>query len=257
LIPKKCALVVSRTTGWEGDLAGMIFKVQARMTHGRVGLLWISLLVVLGPSPARLCAQENGPQTSVAFSAGMGVSYINAPSIVDYLNKYTSQADRVADFTPAVEFFAAPEVPLSPTLILKLEYAYLLKSYSLVESQGTYSFDYSVHMPTVVLNYLLEGDKFYVKVGGGIGYHFGKFSYLFPNASSEARFTGGGLGLKLELMGNTAFGESLYGLIGGDIRLDFIGALKDADGKGPAGAIDPVKLRFASAGIKFGLIYYF
>jgi hypothetical protein len=235
----------------------MFYNHQAGMTYGRVGLLWIFLLAVLLPSRATLFAQENGPQRSLAFSAGMGVSYINAPSIVDYLNKYTSQADKVADFTPAVEFFAAPEVQLNSTLILKLEYAYLLKSYSLVESQGTYSFEYSVHMPTVVLNYLLEGDKFYVKVGGGLGYHFGKFNYLFPNASSEARLTGSGVGLKLELIGNTAFGESLYGLIGGDIRLDFIGALKDSGGNAPVGAIDPVKLRFASAGIKFGLIYYF
>lgn len=227
------------------------------MTYRRLGLLWISLLVVVFPSGARLFSQENGPQRSAAFSAGMGVSYINTPSIVDYLNMYTSQADRVADFTPAVEFFAAPEISLGSSFILKLEYAYLLKSYSLGELGGTYSFDYSAHMPTLVLDYLLEGDKFYVKAGGGIGYHFGRFSYLFPNSSTEARFTGNGVGFKLELIGNTAFGESLYGLIGGDLRLDFIGALKDASGKGPVGAIDPVKLHFASAGIKFGLVYYF
>jgi hypothetical protein len=227
------------------------------MARRRLGVVCVSLLFVLPLYRATLVAQEQGPKKSVAFSAGMGVSYINAPSIVDYLNKYTSQADRVADFTPAVEFFAAPEISLNSTFILKLEYAYLLKSYSLAESQGTYSFDYSVHMPTVVLDYLLEGDRFYVKVGGGIGYHFGKFSYLFPNASTEARFTGNGVGIKLEIMGNTAFGESLYGLIGGDLRGDFIGALKDNSGNGPYQATGPVKMHFAGAGIKFGLVYYF
>jgi hypothetical protein len=226
------------------------------MTHARLVVIFAFLLVIVS-CRVRLCAQENGPQGSVAFSAGMGVTYINVPNIVDYLNRYTSQADRASDFTAAVEFFAAPEVSLSSDLILKLEYAYLLKSYSLVESQGTFSFDYSVHMPTLVLDYLLEGEKFYVKVGGGIGYHFGTFSYLFPNANTEARFASNGVGIKLELMGNTAFSESLYGLIGGDLRADYIGALKDNAGNGPSQAAGPVRMHFAGAGIKFGLVYYF
>jgi hypothetical protein len=215
------------------------------------------LFSILHPIGGFLLAQEESPKRSAGVSGGMGVSYIDAPNVVDYLNRFAGTDERVSDFASAVEFFAAPETWLSSDVILRLEYAYLLKSYSLGSSNGVYRFDYSVHMPTVVLNYLLEGDGFYVKVGGGIGYHFGKFSYLFPNSSTEARFTGNGIGVKLELMGNTAFGESLYGLIGGDLRLDFIGALTDSDGKGPVGTVDPVRLRFASAGIKFGLVYYF
>jgi len=187
----------------------------------------------------------------------MGVSYLNAPSIVNYLNKYASQTERVADFTPAVEFFAAPEFLLSSDFSIKLEYAYLLKSYSLSSLGGVYTFDYSIHMPTAVLDYLLEGDGFYLKVGGGVGYHFGKFSYLFPNSSTDARFTSNGVGIKFELVGNTAFSESLYALIGGDLRLDYVGALKDSNGNSPSQADGSVKLNFASAGVKFGLVYYF
>jgi len=227
------------------------------MIYYRSVLLSVLLLLLLLPFGGGLLAQEDSPRSSAAFSAGMGVSYINAPNVVDYLNKYASQADRVADFTPAVEFFIAPELSLNSTLVLRLEYAYLLKSYSLNGLGGVYSFDYSIHMPTAVLDYLLKGEGFYVKVGGGMGYHFGKFSYLFPNSNSEAQFTGSGIGIKLELIGNTAFSESLYGLIGGDLRLDYIGALKDNSGNGPSQATGNVRLRFASAGIKFGLVYYF
>jgi hypothetical protein len=212
---------------------------------------------MLYPFGGLLLAQQETVERTVGVSAGMGVSYIDAPNVVDYLNKFASPAERASDFTSAVEFFVAPEKWLSPSVVLRLEYSYLLKSYSLSSSYGLYHFDYSVHMPTLVLDYLFQGDGFYVKAGGGVGYHFGKFSYRFPNANTEARFTGNGVGVKLELMGNTAFGESLYGLIGGDLRLDFIGALKDSDGNGPVGAIDPVRLRFTSVGIKFGLVYYF
>ena len=250
-------LAGSHTTELESDLISAHPKIQLDMTRGRAGLLFVPLLFSLFPCGGGLHAQEEGPRSSAALSAGMGVSYINAPNVVDYLNRYASQADRVADFTPAVEFFVAPELSLSSTLVLRVEYAYLLKSYSLSGLGGVYSFEYSVHMPTAVLDYLLKGDGFYVKVGGGMGYHFGKFSYLFPNSNSEARFTGNGIGFKLELVGNTAFGESLYGLIGGDLRLDYIGALKDDSGNGPSQATGNVKLRFASAGIKFGLVYYF
>jgi hypothetical protein len=227
------------------------------MSHRRGAFLSFCVLYVLYPFGGLLLAQQETVERTVGVSAGMGVSYIDAPNVVDYLNKFASPAERASDFASAVEFFVAPEKWLSPSAVLRLEYAYLLKSYSLSSSFGLYHFDYSVHMPTLVLDYLFQGDGFYVKAGGGVGYHFGKFSYMFPNSNTEARFTGSGVGVKLELTGNTAFGESLYGLIGGDLRLDFIGALKDSDGNGPVGAVDPVKLHFTSVGIKFGLVYYF
>ena len=209
-----------------------------------------------------LYAQDATARRRASFSAGMGVSYIRASDVVDYVNQVISP-DKLDDFASAVEFFAAPEISLNADLSLKFEYAYLLKTYSVSgQGAGLFSFDYAVHMPTVVLVYVLEGEGFYVKLGGGAGYHFGKFTQLFPNSASESRFTTGGIGFKLEAMGNTAFSESLYGLIGGDARLDFLGRLKDNAGKGleirrAFGPIDPVRLRFASVGIKFGLVYYF
>jgi hypothetical protein len=227
------------------------------MSYRRGVFLSFCVFYSLCPLGRLMLAQQETLERTVGVSAGMGVSYVDAPNVVEYLNKFASPSERASDFTSAVEFFVAPETWLSPSVVLKLEYAYLLKSYSLGSSFGSYHFDYSVHMPTLILDYVFEGDAFYVKVGGGVGYHFGKFSYLFPNSSTEARFTGNGVGVKLELMGNTAFGESLYGLIGGDLRLGFIGALKDSDGNGPVGAVDPVRLHFASVGIKFGLVYYF
>lgn len=227
------------------------------MSYRQSVFLGFCIFCMLSPFGGLLSAQQETLERTVGVSAGMGVSYIDAPNVVDYLNKFAGPAERVSDFTSAVEFFVAPEKWLSPSVVLRLEYSYLLKSYSLSSSYGLYHFDYSVHMPTLVLDYVFEGDAFYVKAGGGVGYHFGKFSYMFPNSNTEARFASKGVGVKLELMGNTAFGESLYGLIGGDLRLDFIGALKDPDGNGPVGAVDPVRLHFTSVGIKFGLVYYF
>ena len=232
------------------------------MTKHRLNCLRVSFLFLSLVSPGVLRAQDSLPRKPVAFSAGMGVSYVRAVDIVDYVNQFTGPSDKLSDFTSAVEFFAAPEISLNSEFGLKLEYSYLLKSYTVARTDGTYSFEYSVHMPTALLVYVLEGDGFYVKLGGGFGYHFGRFTQLFPNSATESRFTSSGPGFKLEVMGNTAFSESLYGLIGGDLRLDLVGTLKDGTGKEleirrAFGPIDPVRLHFFSAGIKFGLVYYF
>lgn len=221
-----------------------------------------SLLAALLSSQSVL-AQDVRISKPLAVAAGMGVSYVHATDVVDFVNQIAAPSERVSDFGTAVEFFAAPEMSFSSGFGLKLEYAYLLKDYTVTGPlPGRFEFSYSVHMPTAVLFYRLEGDGFFVKLGGGMGYHLGRFTRLDPNSGSESRYTSGGLGFKLELMGNTAFGESFYGLIGGDLRLDFIGILKDDAGRAleirtADGRLDPIKLRFASLGIKFGIIYYF
>jgi hypothetical protein len=236
----------------------MIFREVDRLKNRVASLPSLSLLVLFlfqAGSTSSLFAQETKQRSNITVAAGMGVSYINPFDLVDYMNQFTSQ--KVPDFSSAVEFFIAPETCLSEDFNVKLEYAYLLKTQNIVGSFGSYSFDYSFHMPTVLLVYVIDGEGFYVKIGGGLGYHFGAMTSLTPSSADENRYTSTGLGLKLELMGNTAFGESLYGLIGADLRLDFVGRLKDAAGRNPMIGDRPVKLNFASAGIKFGLAYYF
>lgn len=223
----------------------------------------LTLLLSAFLSSEAILAQDARISKPLAVSAGMGVSYVHATDVVDFVNQIAAPSERVGDFGTAVEFFAAPEMSFSSGFGFKLEYAYLLKEYAVTGPlPGQFEFSYSVHMPTAVLFYRLEGDGFFVKFGGGVGYHLGKFTRLDPNSGSESRYTSGGPGFKLELMGNTAFGESLYGLIGGDLRVDFIGELKDNLGRGleirrADGKLDPINLRFASLGIKFGIIYYF
>lgn len=230
------------------------------MNHHLCRLVLFCVFVPLHLSTGPLFAQSSSTRRDIAISVGMGVCYIKASGVVDYINQFNN---KVPDITTAVEFFAAPEFHFRSDLGLKLEYAYLLKSYTIAGPlPGSFEFSYTVHMPTTVLFYVLQGDGYYVKLGGGVGYHFGKFTRFDPNSESESQFTSNGLGFKLEVIGNTAFGESLYGLIGGDLRLDFIGSLKDAGGQGleiqrAFGTIDPLRLHFMSAGIKFGLIYYF
>jgi len=194
-------------------------------------------------------------------SAGMGLTYISASDIVAYINSLTTQQTK--ELTAAGEFFIAPEIQFSNSFALKLEYSYLMKPYNIdVSNAGTYHLSYILHMPSVILDYLIVGDGYFFKFGGGMGYHFGIFTQRFPNSNTDATYSASGVGFKLEAVGNTTLGGSLYALIGVALRGDFIGQLQDKDGnyiiiRKPYSSDENARLGFLSFGIKFGLTYYF
>lgn len=197
--------------------------------------------------------------TPFAIAAGFGVSLISATDIVDYINGYTPSPGKVDDFGTAVEFFGASEFRLRPSWGLKVEYAYLLKSYNVPQAVGgEYTFSYHVHMPTAVLQYRFIGEGYALKVGGGGGYHMAVFSQNFGYQGGE-EYSSHGFGLKLDAEGNTAFDEHFFGYIAIDIRKNFMSALKGSDGKTlslPSGGGD-TSMSFFSIGLKFGFIYLF
>jgi hypothetical protein len=142
---------------------------------------------------------------------------------------------------------------------VKLEYSYLLKSYSVPQQVGSdLSISYGIHMPCVVLQHVLSGRGYLLKLGGGLGYHVAHFtqegSYFLPDT-----YTSKGLGIKIEAEGNTEFDEHLFGLIAVDVREDLMGDFRNPVGRTLA---IPVKntqasMSFFSVGLKFGLTYYF
>ncbi|MFQ5797834.1 MAG: hypothetical protein ACE5H0_03960 [Bacteroidota bacterium] len=203
--------------------------------------------------------QRNAVSHYFGVGGGMGVSTVSAGDVVDYINTLATPTERIDEFGTAVEFFISPEFQLNASWGLKAEYSYLLKSYIIPAegATGTYDFTYDVHMPTLVLQYLIIREGYLFKFGAGVGYHFGSFSVGFP--PSEIVSAAQGFGGKLEAAGHTSLGGNLYGIIAGDIRLDFVGDLESKNGQklGSVVSQDNVSLHFFSLGIKFGLSYYF
>ncbi|MEK6756492.1 MAG: hypothetical protein AABZ02_10115 [Bacteroidota bacterium] len=220
-------------------------------------------LLVLCPI-ASVEAQQVGTQDSKRFfdiTLGMGVGAHSAPSIVDYINAVAQPRaeQRLDEFTSAVEFFVVPELQLADEWSAGIEYSLLLKSYSLDDRSGYLRSDisYQVHMPTVLVQYLLFGEGYRLKVGGGVGYHLVRFNQNFYAYGSEETFRAEGLGVKLSAIGNTQFDETFYGSIGIDLRWDFLGTLKRGDG---SEAIDRItkavpKMNFFTLGLKFGIMF--
>jgi hypothetical protein len=194
----------------------------------------------------------------VAVTAGLGVDLVNAADIVDYVNSMSPYSQRVDDFGVGAEFFSASEFSVSESWGMKLEYAYLIKSYNVTNPDPTFTaVSYGVHLPTVMAQYLIVGKGYLFKLGGGLGYHIAKISQEY--SSTEKNYKSTGIGMKVEAEGNTAFDSHLYGLIAADVRYAIMSEAKNSDGKSLTIGVSGknVKMNFFSLGIKFGLIYYF
>lgn len=218
----------------------------------------IVVVMIAGvPCVSRAVPEGEGPASSdrrIGLSAGMGVNYFSATDIVDRVNGTGITTERANDFVAAAEFFGVVSFPLSPDWAVKLEYAYLISSYNVQTIFPGSEFTVSAHMPTLVAQYILVDRGVYnVKTGAGLGYHFGSYTERYGTA--DATFTGSGIGAKLDLEANTAFGESFYAYLGGDVRFDFIGTLS-ADGNTNVGAGKSPGLDFFSIGAKLGFTIY-
>ncbi len=201
-------------------------------------------------------AQTENPKVSprLSISAGMGANFHNAQDIVNLMNSNSLITKRVDDFQSGVEFFGAFSVPLSSDWEMKVEYVYLMASYSEATPYGNAEFTYSVHMPTLIGQYVLHAEQTYnIKAGVGFGYHFGAYSQKYSLVDGTYRASG--MGALIELEGNTALGEDVFAHLGTQIRWDFVGDLKNAAGNSPGGTFT-TSLHFFSVGARLGVTVY-
>ncbi len=193
----------------------------------------------------------------IALSGGMGVEYLSAPNVVDFVNAsigaYTRQ--RVPEFKSAVQFFGALSYPLSSGWVLKVEYVYLLGSYNPDIPSVPSEFALTVNMPSVILQYVLWDEGLYnIKAGVGLGYHFASLTTKYLTVDDQ--LSGSGIGTVMELEANTAFGEHLFAYLGADLRWELIGTMEGLQNSQPATLSRPNMQAFG-IGARLGFSYYF
>jgi len=221
-----------------------------------ISLLMMSFGVLEGrPSVAPVSVPGDSQLSSrVAISGGMGVEYLSAPNVVDYINvliaSYTRQ--RVPEFKSSVQFFGALAYPISNDWVLKAEYVYLLGSYNPDTPNRASEFSLTMNMPSVILQYVLWDEGLYnIKAGIGIGYHFATLTTKYLTVDDQ--LSGKGIGTLAELEANTAFGEHLFAYLGADLRWELIGIMR---GLQPGGLPRPNMHAFG-VGARLGFSYYF
>ncbi|MCI0706951.1 MAG: hypothetical protein L0Y80_05630 [Ignavibacteriae bacterium] len=187
-----------------------------------------------------VCTQQSFSQvedhrpSQYSISLGMGVGVHSAPSLADYISAFGTSGDgeRVDEFSSMLELYVTPSMRVEREWDVAIEYGLLLKTH-LVGSNNTSSgteFAYSVHMPTAIVHYVVDGESYYVKLGGGAGYHFATMTRTLFVFGSEEKFSTAGFGAKLEAVGNTKFDDTFYGNIVADLRWDFLDSFKKCCG---------------------------
>jgi hypothetical protein len=188
----------------------------------------------------------------------MGIDLAAAPTLVDYVNTLADPSQRATSFATDIEFFGGAEFPVSDQWGGALEYSYLFKSYTLPTAvTGTYTIFYSLHMPLAMVQYIIPGKGYFVKLGGGIGYHSGLVEQKGSLYGTDSTYTTKGIGIKALAVGQTAFDEHLYAYISGTTRWELLGNVKDTRGNILQNHGQPASLSMFVVGLAFGLTYYF
>ena len=184
----------------------------------------------------------------VEVRAGMGINFLSNPSLTEYIQTVVGQ--QLSSFNSAVNFSAEGGYYLNNNFQMGLEVAYLINSYSYPNISGSYDFSYSIVMPSITSYYVIQGQGYNFKFGGGAGVRISNVKETLPTSTTQYSYSAFGLGFLLRIDGNTALSDKVYANIGGDIRYDW-------NGKPKLIANENVNLNSLSLGVRLGITYRF
>ena len=157
------------------------------------------------------------------LSLSMGLDFRSSPSFRDYVNSsgFASGGNILPSFKSSVSFSGEADYKLSSSFALGLEYELMIDSYtaSLV-SGGVYEIAFSMHRPSILAYYILPGEGYQFKFGGGVG---PRFVSLSEKRNTSTNYSASGYGLILKAEGNTLLSKNFYALIGTNLRYDVTG----------------------------------
>lgn len=196
------------------------------------------------------------PQASAQneLRAGMGINFGSTPSLKDYVNQIAGY-EEMASFNSSVIFSGEYDHSISNTYDIGLEVAYLLSSVTF-STYGTYDFSYHIIMPTITSYYVIRGEGYNFKFGGGVGIRLVSADESLPATPSATNYTSTGFGFLLRVAGNTRLSDDFYVNISGDLRYDLNGDLKGWEGHHSSN-YNQVNLNTFSAGVSLGITYMF
>lgn len=186
--------------------------------------------------------------------AGMGINFGSTPSLKDYINQVANY-DELGSFSSSVIFSGEYNYAVSQSYNLGIEVAYLLNSVTF-STFGTYDFTYHVIMPTITSYYVIRGDGYNFKFGGGVGIRFVSADESLPATPSATNYTSTGVGFLLRAAGNTRLSNNFYVYISGDLRYDLNGELNGWSDHHSSN-YNQVNLDTFSAGVGLGITYMF
>ncbi len=193
----------------------------------------------------------------IELSGGMGITFNNTPSLADYINQnFAPDEDQYPDFSSSILFFIEGDYQVNETYDVGIEIGYSISSTNYNNLAGKYELSHAVIKPTIVNYYVMRGDGYNVKLGGGIGARISLIDETLPLTNTSYSYNAFGIGFILKADGNTSLGGNLFANIGLEARYDLNGEAK-RDGTAMYNPIQRENVNFNSLsfGIRLGLMY--
>jgi hypothetical protein len=201
----------------------------------------------------------NKTEAQYSLRASMGIDFANTPSLNDYVNQNFPVGDSpLNDFNTAINFSGEAGYLLTNTFQIGFELGYLLNSYNFSNELGKFELDYEIISPSFFAYYVLGGEGYNFKFGGGMGVRFVNVDLTFPGTNFTTNYSGTGFGIILRAEGNTLLGGNFYANIGADLKYDINGAPK-SEGTNLHNNIsrEDVNINSLAVGLRLGVSYIF
>jgi hypothetical protein len=194
-------------------------------------------------------------QTEIRGS--MGIDFVSSPSLTNYLNQ-TYAAGQLGTFNSAVIFTLEADRFLKESYQVGFEISYLINSFNFNQDFQTYNLKYNIIMPAVLNYYVIQGNGYEFKFGGGIGIPFVSADEKTLGIDYSTNYKSTGLGIILRIDGNTILSENIYVNVGADLKYELTGKPKNGS-KHLINNVTGEEINFNSfsAGIHLGITYRF
>ena len=194
----------------------------------------------------------------VELSGSMGINFINSPSLYDYINQnyIQSNGEIIEGFNASVIFSVEAGYNVSESYQPAIDIGYLINSYTEPVLNGQYELSYNNLMISVLNYYVIDGEGYNFKLGGGGGLRFLSADEKRPATGVTQTFTSVGYGLLLRAEGNTLLGGNIYAKIGAQASYDINGE-PDNNGTYLTNANENVNFNSLSIGLSLGVSYIF
>ena len=191
------------------------------------------------------------------LKAVMGINFMSIPSMQDYINQnFAPPNEQLGSFVSSIVFAGEGGLFLNKNFLISLEFAYQIYSYTTTSINGQYELKYNNLMPSLLAYYVLDGNGYNLKFGGGFGIRFPNVEESLPATGSTISFPSTGFGMIARAEGNTLLGGDIYANIGAEIRYDANGE-PEYNGNTLFNVVQGENVNFNtfSLGVRLGITY--
>jgi hypothetical protein len=196
----------------------------------------------------------------IEIKGSMGINFLSIPSLQDYINQnFAPSNSQLATFNSAVIFCGEVGTFLSEDFEISLELPYQIYSYTENIGLGQYELAYNLIPPSVLAYYVISGNGYNFKFGGGAGPRFVSVTEKKKWQGSEVSFSSIGFGGLIRIEGNTVLSSNVYANVGIDLRYDVNGEPENSNGNKLPNVVqnEVVNFNTFSVGLRLGISYLF